>query len=30
VERFEVARPSLQDIFIRIAGPEAGEGLADV
>ncbi|MBY0229881.1 MAG: ATP-binding cassette domain-containing protein [Gemmataceae bacterium] len=26
VERFEIARPSLHDIFVRIAGPEAGEG----
>jgi ABC-2 type transport system ATP-binding protein len=26
VERFEVTRPSLHDIFVRIAGPEAREG----
>lgn len=26
VELFEIARPSLHDIFIRIAGPEAAEG----
>jgi ABC-type uncharacterized transport system ATPase subunit len=25
VRHFELARPSLHDIFIRIAGPEAGE-----
>ena len=25
VKRFEVARPSLHDIFVRIAGPEARE-----
>ncbi len=25
VRRFELARPSLHDIFVRIAGPEAGE-----
>lgn len=27
VERFEVTRPSLHDIFVRIAGPEVHEGL---
>jgi ABC-2 type transport system ATP-binding protein len=25
VYKFEIARPSLHDIFVRIAGPEAGE-----
>ena len=28
VKRFELARPSLHDIFLRIAGPEAQEGQA--
>ncbi|MAG55102.1 MAG: ABC transporter [Planctomycetes bacterium] len=28
VRRFEIARPSLHDIFLRIAGPEASEGAA--
>jgi ABC-type uncharacterized transport system ATPase subunit len=25
VRRFEIAKPSLHDIFVRIAGPEARE-----
>ena len=26
---FEIARPSLHDIFVRIAGPEAGQAIAE-
>jgi len=29
VQLFEIARPSLHDIFVRIAGPEAGQAIAD-
>jgi ABC-2 type transport system ATP-binding protein len=29
VQLFEIARPSLHDIFVRIAGPEAGEAIAE-
>ena len=29
VESFEIARPSLHDIFIRIAGPEARQEVDD-
>ena len=28
VQLFEIARPSLHDIFVRIAGPEAAQALA--